>query len=213
MKKFIVFIIIGAVIFFVGCASQPDVPIENDLSNNEDEGPVPENLYEQISEEAVCPCNSRFNLNDCREYVPDCEHLPVVDNIINDMISKGESKDQILKALDEYNEKILEDKLNKFKESQAKDNVILIYFKSEICQLCVEKEPVINEIRDTYRGKIDMYEFDAMADRPVFEYFGVIRVPSIIFFDGKERLNETPFTNISIDLIGPLIDYTLDKKN
>jgi len=61
-------------------------------------------------------------------------------------------------------------------------------------------------------GKIDIYEFDRINDGVIFDYFVVDRIPSIIFFDGKERLNEVPFNNISVEGISSLLDFTLDKK-
>lgn len=212
MKKLIVFAIIGMVLFFAGCTSQPDEPINNEDPNNQVDDSLSKTLYEQIKEEAFCPCSSRLNLDRCEEYLPDCEHLPIVDNIIKDMISQGASKEEILNVLEDYNKQVLEDRLKEVRTSQESDKVILIYFKSEVCQICVEREPVLNEIRSMYRDKVDMYEFDARVDRIVFEHFGITRVPSIIFFDGKQRLNEAPFSNISIDAISSLLDYTLDKK-
>ena len=50
------------------------------------------------------------------------------------------------------------------------------------------------------------------TDGVIFDYFVVDRIPSIIFFDGKVRLNEVPFNNISVDGISSLLDFTLDKK-
>lgn len=213
MKKVLVFII-GILILFAGCTSQPNTDTNNNTNNqnNATNGTLNKTLYEQIEEESSCPCSNLFNLKDCKKYFPDCQYTPIVDATINNMISEGKTKAQILEAVDQYNTGIIEGKLNKFRESQEQNRVILVYFKSSVCEICHEKEPVLDEIKEKYKGKIDIYEFDRVTDGVIFDYFLVDRIPSIIFFDGKSRLNDVPFNNISVDGISSLLDFTLDKK-
>ena len=213
MKKLLV-IIIGALILFAGCTSQPNTNTNNTTNNqnNQTNGTSTKTLYEQIEEEAICPCSTIFTLKDCKKYFPDCQYTPIVDATIKSMISEGKTKDQILKAVDQYNTGIIEGRLNEFRESQNENRVIMLYFKSTLCEICHEKEPVLNEIKEKYKEKIDIYEFDRINDGVIFDYFIVDRIPSIIFFDGEVRLNEVPFNNISVDGISSLLDFTLDKK-
>ena len=213
MKKVLVFII-GILILFAGCTSQPNTDTNNNTNNqnNATNGTLNKTLYEQIEEEASCPCSNLFNLKDCKKYYPDCQYTPILDATINTMISEGKTKDQILQAVDQYNTGIIEGKLTKFRESQEQNRVIVLYFKSSVCETCHEKEPVLNEIKEKYKGKIDIYEFDRVTDGVIFDYFLVDRIPSIIFFDGKSRLNEVPFNNITVEGISSLLDFTLDKK-
>ncbi|NPV49856.1 MAG: thioredoxin family protein [Candidatus Methanofastidiosum sp.] len=212
MKKILVFII-GILILFAGCTSQPNTNTNNtNDQNNTTNGTSNKTLYEQIEEEAICPCSALFNLKDCKKYFPDCQYTPIVDATINNMISEGKTKDQILQAVDQYNTGIIEGKLNEFRESQEENRVIVLYFKSSVCEICHEKEPVLDEIKEKYKGKIDIYEFDRVEDGVIFDYFIVDRIPSIIFFDGKSRLNDVPFNNITVDGISSLLDFTLDKK-
>lgn len=210
MKKLLVFII-GALILFAGCTSQPNTNTNNS-TNNQTNGNSTKTLYQQVEEEAICPCSTLVTLKDCKKYFPDCQYTPIVDATINNMISEGKTKDEILKAVDQYNTGIIEGRLNEFRKSQEENHVILLYFRSSLCEICHEKEPVLNEIREKYKGKIDIYEFDRINDGVIFDYFVVDRIPSIIFFDGKERLNEVPFNNISVEGISSLLDFTLDKK-
>ena len=212
MKKILVFII-GILILFAGCTSQPNTNTNNtNDQNNTTNGTSNKTLYEQIEEEAICPCSTLFNLKDCKKYFPDCQYTPIVDATINNMISEGKTKDQILQAVDQYNTGIIEGKLNEFRESQEENRVIVLYFKSSVCEICHEKEPVLNEIKEKYQGKIDIYEYDRVTDGVIFDYFLVDRIPSIIFFDGKSRLNDVPYNNITVDGISSLLDFTLDKK-
>ena len=210
MKKLLV-IILGALILFAGCTSQSNTN-SNTNNNNQTNGNSTKTLYEQIEVEAICPCSTLLNLKDCKQYFPDCQYTPIVDATINNMISEGKTKDQILKAVDQYNTGIIEGKLNEFRKSQDANRVILLYFKSSLCEICHEKEPVLEEIRKKYDGKVDIYVFDSINDGIIFDYFVVDRIPSIVFFDGKSRLNEVPFNNISVDGISSLLDFTLDKK-
>ncbi|MCC7572665.1 MAG: thioredoxin family protein [Candidatus Methanofastidiosum sp.] len=214
MKKILIFSIV-VLILFAGCTSQPNTNNNTNNDNNQANGDnvtSTKTLYEQIEEEAICPCSTLFNLKDCKKYFPDCQYTPIVDATINTMISEGKTKDQILKAVDQYNTGIIEGKLNEFRKSQDENHLILLYFKSSLCEICHEKEPVLNEIKEKYKGEIDIYEFDRINDGVIFDYFVVDRIPSIIFFDGKDRLNEIPFNNITVDGISSLLDFTLDKK-
>ena len=214
MKKILIFSIV-VLILFAGCTSQPNTNKNTNNDNNQANGDnvtSTKTLYEQIEEEAICPCSTLFNLKDCKKYFPDCQYTPIVDATINTMISEGKTKDQILKAVDQYNTGIIEGKLNEFFKSQDENHLILLYFKSSLCEICHEKEPVLNEIKEKYKGEIDIYEFDRINDGVIFDYFVVDRIPSIIFFDGKDRLNEIPFNNITVDGISSLLDFTLDKK-
>ncbi len=208
MKKILI-LIVGVLILLAGCASQPNT---NNNTNNSNNGTSTKTLYEQIEQEAICPCSPLFTLKDCKLYFPECQYTPIIDATIQKMISEGKTKDQILTVVDQYNTGIIESKLSEFRESQNKNQVILLYFKSETCETCHEKESVLKEIKEKYKGKIDIYEFDARADMLIFDYFVVDRIPSIIFFDGKTRLNEVPFNNISVEGISSLLDFTLDKK-
>ncbi len=213
MKK-LLFFTIAVLILFAGCTSQPNTNTNNNTNNdnNQTNGTTTKTLYEQIEAEAYCPCSTLFSLKDCKQYFPDCQYTPIVDATINNMISEGKTKAEILKAVDQYNTGIIESKLNEFRKSQDENHVILLYFKSSVCEICHEKEPILNEIKEKYNGKIDIYEFDRINDSVVFDYFVVDRIPSIIFFDGKTRLNEVPFNNITVEGISSLLDFTLDKK-
>ena len=132
MKKILVFII-GILILFAGCTSQPNTNTNNtNDQNNTTNGTSNKTLYEQIEEEAICPCSTLFNLKDCKKYFPDCQYTPIVDATINNMISEGKTKDQILQAVDQYNTGIIEGKLNEFRESQEENRVIVLYFKSSV---------------------------------------------------------------------------------
>jgi len=207
MKKILIFII-GMLILFAGCASKPNTNTNSNPNNTNSS----DTLYQQIEKEAICPCSSLFNLKECKQYFPDCPYTSILDSTINNMISEGKSKEDILHAAERYNNGIIEGKLNDFRESQNKGRVILLYFESSLCEICHEKKPVLKEIEEKYKGKIDIYKFDRINDGVIFDYFIVDRIPSIIFFDGKTRLNEVPFNNVSVDGISSLLDFTLDKK-
>ena len=58
MKKLLVFMI-GALILFAGCTSQATTNTNNNTNNqtNQTNGNSTKTLYEQIEEEAICPCS------------------------------------------------------------------------------------------------------------------------------------------------------------
>ncbi len=215
MKKLFV-ILLGILIIFAGCVSNNgSTPPNNNTSNSgntSNTGNVSKTLYQQIQEEAICPCSTFASLKDCKIYFPDCEYAPIVESMVNTMISEGKTKTEILEVLDRYNNGIIEEKLKDFRNSQKEGRVILVYFKSSLCETCHEKEPIFNEIKQKYTGKIDIYVFDRVEDSVMFDYFAVDRIPSIVFYDGNTRLNEVPYNNINVNDISNILDFTLDKK-
>ena len=216
MKKFLV-IFLGILILFAGCTSNDGTipPPNNDTNNsdnNSNNGNVSKTLYQQIQEEAICPCSTFAPLKDCKMYFPDCQHAPIVESMINTMIAEGKSKAEILQVLDRYNNGIIEDKLKDFRNSQKEGRVILVYFKSSLCETCHEKEPIFNQIKEKYQGTVDIYVFDRIEDSVIFDYFAVDRIPSIVFYDGNTRLNEVPYNNITVNDVSNILDFTLDKK-
>ncbi|KYC53222.1 MAG: Thioredoxin [Candidatus Methanofastidiosum methylothiophilum] len=218
MKKLLI-IILGLLIIFAGCISDNGNTANNNtnINNSNTNSSTNSNgenktLFQQIQEEAMCPCSTLVNLRDCKKYFPDCKYTANVDSMINSMILEGKTKAQILDAVDSYNNGIIEEKLKDFKNSQKEGRVILVYFKSSLCEICHEKEPVFNQIKEKYKGKIDIYVYDRIEDSVIFEYFAVDRIPSIVFYDGNTRLNEVPYNNITLNDVSNILDFTLDKK-
>ncbi|NMC60359.1 MAG: hypothetical protein GYA51_13395 [Candidatus Methanofastidiosa archaeon] len=213
MKKLLI-IILGLLIVFAGCTSDNGNTNNNtnNPANNSNNGTQTKTLYQQIEEEAMCPCSTLTNLRDCKKYFPDCQYTAILDSTINSMISEGKTKAEILDAVNKFNNNVIEDKLKDFKNSQKEGRVILVYFQSSLCETCHEKEPIFNQVKEKYKDRIDIYVFDSLQDSVIFEYFGVDRIPSIVFYDGNTRLNDVPFNNISVEAISSFLDFTLDKK-
>ncbi len=66
--------------------------------------------------------------------------------------------------------------------------IVMVELDSVDCTPCEQMKPVLQELRDTYKGKLDVLLIDVRNDRPSALRFGVTVIPTQIFLDrrGKE---------------------------
>lgn len=63
------------------------------------------------------------------------------------------------------------------------------------CIPCKEMAPILEELRETYRGRLDVVFLDVWKDPDTAEKYGASTIPTQIFFDaaGKERFRHEGF--------------------
>lgn len=64
---------------------------------------------------------------------------------------------------------------------------VLVDFSASWCQPCKALAPTIDKVAGEYKGRIDVYKVDIDNAQEVAASFGIMSVPTCIFFrDGKE---------------------------
>ena len=70
---------------------------------------------------------------------------------------------------------------------QAAKVPVLVDFSASWCQPCRALAPTIDKVAGEYKGKMDVYKVDIDNAQEVAASFGIMSVPTCIFFrDGKE---------------------------
>ena len=66
--------------------------------------------------------------------------------------------------------------------------IVMLELGSVGCIPCEQMKPVMQKLRDTYKGKLDVLFIDVRRDRPSSLRFGVTVIPTQVFLDkrGKE---------------------------
>ena len=79
----------------------------------------------------------------------------------------------------------LDDSLNKAK---AEGKIVMLELGSVGCIPCEQMKPVMQKLRDTYQGKLDVIFIDVREDNKTGRRFGVRMIPTQVFLDktGKE---------------------------
>jgi thioredoxin len=68
------------------------------------------------------------------------------------------------------------------KEWKYKDNVpAIIDFYADWCGPCKMVAPVLEELSDTYEGKVKIYKLDTEKEQELAGVFGIRSIPSILF--------------------------------
>jgi thioredoxin len=66
----------------------------------------------------------------------------------------------------------------------------LIDFYADWCQPCKMVAPVLEELSEEYKGKINIYKIDTEAERELAGAFGIRSIPSLLFCpkDGQPQM-------------------------
>ena len=72
--------------------------------------------------------------------------------------------------------------------AQKEGKIVMLELGSVGCIPCEQMKPVMQKLRDTYTGKLDVIFVDVRVDRPSAVRFGVTLIPTQVFLDkrGKE---------------------------
>ncbi len=66
----------------------------------------------------------------------------------------------------------------------------LIDFYADWCQPCKMVAPILEELSEEYKGKINIYKIDTEAERELAGAFGIRSIPSLLFCpkDGQPQM-------------------------
>ncbi len=66
----------------------------------------------------------------------------------------------------------------------------LIDFYADWCQPCKMVAPILEELAEEYKGKINIYKIDTEAERELAGAFGIRSIPSLLFCpkDGQPQM-------------------------
>ncbi len=79
----------------------------------------------------------------------------------------------------------IDDSLSKAK---AEGKIVMLELGSVGCIPCEQMKPVMQKLRDTYQGKLDVIFIDVRRDNKIGRRFSVYAIPTQVFLDksGKE---------------------------
>jgi len=66
----------------------------------------------------------------------------------------------------------------------------LIDFYADWCQPCKMVAPILEELSEEYKGKVDIYKIDTEVERELSAAFGIQSIPSLLFCpaDGQPQM-------------------------
>ena len=68
----------------------------------------------------------------------------------------------------------------------------LIDFYADWCQPCKMVAPILEELSEEYKGKINIYKIDTEAEKELSAAFGIQSIPSLLFCptDGQPQMTQ-----------------------
>ena len=67
------------------------------------------------------------------------------------------------------------------------DKPCIIDFYADWCGPCKMVAPILEELSEEYKGKIDIYKVDTEAEQELSAAFGIRSIPSMLFCPGGEQ--------------------------
>ena len=67
------------------------------------------------------------------------------------------------------------------------DKPCIIDFYADWCGPCIMVAPILEELSEEYKGKIDIYKVDTEAEQELSAAFGIRSIPSMLFCPGAEQ--------------------------
>jgi thioredoxin len=81
---------------------------------------------------------------------------------------------------DTFKEKVFDYETNKeWKYEGSKPAIIDFY--ADWCGPCKMVAPILEELKDEYDGKLEIYKIDTEAERELSSMFGIQSIPSLLF--------------------------------
>jgi thioredoxin 1 len=83
-------------------------------------------------------------------------------------------------TMDTFKEKVFNYETNKeWKYEGSKPAIIDFY--ADWCGPCKMVAPILEELKDEYNGKLEIYKVDTEAERELSSMFGIQSIPSLLF--------------------------------
>jgi len=91
--------------------------------------------------------------------------------------------------LDTFKTKVFNFELNKEWKFEG-DKPCLIDFYADWCGPCKMVAPILEELSEEYKGKLNIYKIDTEDQRELAGMFGIQSIPSLLFVptDGKPQM-------------------------
>lgn len=72
---------------------------------------------------------------------------------------------------------------------QKAESPVLVDFSATWCNPCKALAPTIDKVADEYAGKLEVYKVDIDSAQQTAASFGIMQVPTCIFFKGGKEVD------------------------
>ena len=95
-------------------------------------------------------------------------------------------------TLDSFKEKIMDFEKNKDDWKFEGKLPAIIDFYADWCQQCKAIAPILEDLKDEYDGKVDIYKIDTEDQQELAAMFGIRSIPSILFIptEGEPQMSQ-----------------------
>lgn len=69
------------------------------------------------------------------------------------------------------------------------DKPVMVDFFAEWCGPCKTAAPIIDELSEEYRGKVEIVKVDVDANQVTAGKYGVMSIPTVVMFKGGEEVD------------------------
>ena len=104
---------------------------------------------------------------------------------------KGGSHGTVMLTKSDFLEKVMNYEKNPSEWVFEGDKPCLIDFYADWCAPCRTTSPILEELAEEYKGKIDIYKIDTEKERELAAVFGVQSLPTFLFvpMEGKPTMS------------------------
>ena len=89
-------------------------------------------------------------------------------------------------TLDTFKKKVFDFENNEEWKYEGESPAVVDFY-ADWCGPCKMVAPIIEELNDTYDGKVNFYKIDTEAEQELAAMFGIRRIPSILFIPMEGR--------------------------
>jgi len=95
-------------------------------------------------------------------------------------------------TLDSFKEKIMDFETNKDNWKFEGKLPAIIDFYADWCMPCKTIAPILEDLKEEYDGKVDIYKVDTEDQQELAAMFGIRSIPSILFIptDGEPQMSQ-----------------------
>lgn len=76
-------------------------------------------------------------------------------------------------------------------DEKIEGGVSVVDFFAEWCMPCLMMAPIIEDLADKMKGKINFFKINIDENQELAERFGVMSIPTLIFFKNGEEVDRT----------------------